>query len=65
MHIKVIPQRILRPSDINRLRGDAKPRTHLARYELANNRHAHRVLDEPCPESDCGAAPGSQCFSGS
>jgi hypothetical protein len=59
-----ISVRVMTPADVKRLRGDARPGTHLARYDLANSRNARRVLDEPCPEPSCGAGPGVQCFSG-
>jgi hypothetical protein len=61
----VKPVRIMTMNDVTRLRDTAATSTHLARYELANDRGARRVLDEPCPEGDCGAGPGVQCFGGS
>ncbi len=64
MSTKKIPPRLMRPADLERLRGEARPSTHLARYELANDRGARCVLDEPCPEGDCGAGPHVQCFAG-
>jgi hypothetical protein len=55
--------RIMRPSDIERLRGQAAKSTHLARYEHANDAPARAevtsVLDVACPH--CGVDAGAQC----
>jgi len=57
--------KIMKPSDIENLRGNAQPQTHLARYDAANSappRAAVRfVLDIECPEEECGADVGEQC----
>lgn len=47
--------------DMARLRGDAPPSTHLARYERAHEVGVHRVLRVICP--DCGARVGALCTS--
>lgn len=51
--------RIMRPSDIARLRGNAEPSTHLARYERAHTIGVKSVLAVTCPE--CGACAERQC----
>ena len=47
------------PIDMDRLRGDAPPETHLARYERAHFAGARRVIHVACP--DCGA-PSLQLY---
>jgi hypothetical protein len=54
--------RVMTPRDLQRLRGEAAPSTHLARYELANDLGARVVLDEPCP--CCGAHVRVACSEG-
>lgn len=56
-------EKTLRPADLKRLRGEAAPTTHLARYEAANNAGVGCVLDVPC--IDCGAPTRKACFEGS
>jgi hypothetical protein len=48
--------------DIERLRGDAPRRTHLARYDRAHEAGVPRVLQVGCPH--CGAVAGSACVAG-
>lgn len=54
--------RVMRTSDIARLRGNAEPSTHLARYQRALDTGASRVLAVACPE--CGACAERQCLKG-
>jgi hypothetical protein len=53
----------MKVSDMDRLRGDAPPSTHLARYERAHDAGARRVLRVACP--DCGARANALCAVGS
>lgn len=59
-------ERVLKPrgkimtmDDVKRLRGSADKRTHLARYEFANDEDAPNVMNVDCP--DCGAQVGVRC----
>ncbi len=56
-------RRPVKVSDMDRLRGDAPPSTHLARYERAHDAGARRVLRVACP--DCGARANALCAVGS
>ncbi len=47
------------PNTIKKLRADAKPTTHLDRYERATRIDVVRVLDVACPV--CQAKVGDQC----
>jgi hypothetical protein len=51
------------PSELERLRGDSAPTTHLARYERASRApkraKVREVLDVDCP--DCWASAGDPC----
>ena len=54
---------IMKPSDVERLRGSAAPDTHLVRYDRANSApkraKVREVLDVDCP--DCWASAGDPC----
>ncbi len=52
--------KVMTMADVKRLRGQAPEKTHLARFELANDRGAKAVLDVRCPE--CGAPPAAWCL---
>lgn len=61
---KVEIARVMRTSDIARLRGNAEPSTHLARYQRAHDMGASHVLAVACPEAWCGACAERQCLKG-
>ncbi len=56
--------KIMKPSDLHRLKGSSNGNTHLARYDFANNApvraRVNEVLDVECP--DCGSESGKACI---
>ena len=61
--MKRLRGKVMTMDDVRRLKGQALPATHLARYEAAHDAGKACVLDVPCVE--CGAAISIQCLGGS